>query len=155
MLSNQRKETKPMKTTTQKPSLEGLVKSTTIPESLVRAVVRQLGGWKSFKESAPDICRGGIDGGFHGFIYYSDTLSFAKRNRKEILEMASEQARNFGMGLVEMIQGFGCFRHSKPTETEIVEGLAGRGADTQVPNALAWYAGEEVSRAYFDAFGSY
>ena len=69
--------------------------------------------------------------------------------------MASEQARNFGMGLVEMIQGFGCFRHSKPTETEIVEGLAGRGADTPVPNALAWYAGEEVSRAYFDAFGSY
>ena len=127
-----------MQTKTKRPTLEGLVKSTNIPESLVRAVVKQMGGWESFKESASDICRGGIDGGFHGFIYYSDTLSFAKRNRKEILEMASEQARNFGMGLVEMIQGFGCFRHSKPTETEIVEGLAGRGADTQVPNALAW-----------------
>jgi hypothetical protein len=143
-----------MKTTTQKPTLDGLVKSTNIPESLVRAVVQQMGGWKSFKESAPDICRGGIDGGFHGFIYYSETLSFAKRNRKEILEMASEHARNFGMGLVEMIQGFGCFRHSKPSETEIVEGLAGNTDETQVPNALAWYAGEEVARAYFDAFGS-
>ena len=51
-----------MNTTTTKPSLKGLIESTNIPESLVRAVVRQMGGWESFKESAPDICRGGIDG---------------------------------------------------------------------------------------------
>jgi hypothetical protein len=141
-----------MTTTTQKPSLANLIESTNIPESLVRAVVRQMGGWESFRESAPDVCRGGIDGGFHGFIYYSETEPFAKRNRKEILEMASEQAKEFGMGFVEMIMGFGCFRHSKPTESEIVEALAGRGTKTQVPNALAWYAGEEVARAYCDAF---
>ena len=136
--------------TTKKPSLASLIDSTNIPETLVRAVVRQMGGWESFKESAPDICRGGIDGGFHGFIYYSETEPFAKRNRKAILEMASAQAKEFGVGLVEMIQGFGCFRHSKPTESEIVEALAGRGTETQVPNALAWYAGEEVARAYCD-----
>ena len=142
--------------TTKKPSLFNLIDSTNIPESLVRAVVRQMGGWESFKESAPDICRGGIDGGFHGFIYYRETEPFAKRNRKAILEMATQQANDFGVGLVEMIKGFGCFRHSeptdKPTESEIVEALAGRGTDTQVPNALAWYAGEEVARAYCDAF---
>jgi hypothetical protein len=141
-----------MTTTTQKPSLVNLIESTNIPESLVRAVVRQMGGWESFKESAPDITRHGIDGGFHGFLYYSETVPFAKRNRKAILEMATQQAKDFGSGLIEMIMGFGCFRHSKPTESEIVEALAGRGTDTQVPNGLAWYAGEEVARAYCDAF---
>jgi hypothetical protein len=136
--------------TTKKPSLANLIDSTNIPVSLVRAVVRQMGGWESFKQSAPDITRHGISGGFHGFIYYSDTIAFAKRNRKAILEMATWHAEHFGEGLVEMIKGFGCFRHSKPSESEIVEALAGRGTDTQVPNALAWYAGEAVARAYCD-----
>ena len=136
--------------TTKKQSLVNLINSTNIPESLVRAVVSQMGGWESFKQSAPDITRHGIDGGYHGFIYYSDTLRFTKRNRKEIIEMASQQSKEFGMGLVEMIKGFNCLKHA--TETEIVEGLAGATDETQVPNALAWYAGEEVSRAYCDAF---
>jgi len=139
-----------MTTTTKNPSLVSLIDSTNIPESLVRAVVRQMGGWESFKQSAPDITRHGISGGFHGFIYYSDTIAFAKRNRKAILEMANWQAEQFGQGLVEMIKGFRCMNGA--TETEIVEGLAGRGTDTQVPNGLAWYAGEEVARAYCDAF---
>jgi hypothetical protein len=139
-----------MTTTTKNPSLVSLIDSTNIPESLVRAVVRQMGGWKSFKESAPDITRHGISGGFHGFIYYSDTIAFAKRNRKEILEMASAQAKEFGQGLVEMIKGFRCLDGA--TEAEIVEGLAGNTDQTQVPNGLAWYAGEEVARAYCDAF---
>jgi len=139
-----------MTTTTQKPSLANLIESTNIPESLVRAVVKQMGGWESFKESASDITRHGIDGGFHGFIYYSDTEPFAKRNRKEILEMASAQAKEFGVGLVEMIMGFRCMNGA--TEAEIVEGLAGNTDRNQVPNGLAWYAGEEVARAYCDAF---
>ena len=134
--------------TTKKPSLANLIDSTNIPESLVRAVVRQMGGWESFKQSAPDITRHGISGGYHGFIYYSDTIPFTKRNRKAILEMATEQARQFGEGLVEMIKGFRCLDGA--TETEIVEGLAGNTDQTQVPNALAWYAGEVVARAYCD-----
>jgi len=139
-----------MTTTTQKPSLANLIEYTNIPESLVRAVVRQMGGWESFKESAPDITRHGIDGGFHGFLYYSETIPFAKRNRKAILEMATQQADDFGAGLVEMIKGFNCLKGA--TETEIVEGLAGATDETLVPNGLAWYAGEEVARAYCDAF---
>ena len=136
--------------TTKKQSLVNLSNSTNIPESLVRAVVSQMGGRESFKESAPDITRHGIDGGYHGFIYYSETVPFAKRNRKAILEMAAQQADDLGMGLVEMVKGFNCLKHA--TETEIVEGLAGATDETQVPNGLAWYAGEEVSRAYCDAF---
>ena len=136
--------------TTKKPSLANLIDSTNIPESLVRAVVRQMGGWESFKESAPDITRHGISGGYRGFLYYSETVPFAKRNRKAILEMARQQADDLGMGLVEMVKGFNCLKGA--TETEIVEGLAGATDQTQVPNGLAWYAGEEVSRAYCDAF---
>jgi hypothetical protein len=137
-----------MTTTTQKPSLANLIEYTNIPESLVRAVVRQMGGWESFKESAPNITRHGISGGFHGFIYYTDTLRFAHTHREAILEMASEQAKECGLGLVEMIEGFNCLKDCKPTDLELVEGLAGISNEKQVPNALAWFAGEEVARAY-------
>ena len=137
-----------MMTATKKPSLTNLIESTNIPESLVRAVVKQAGGWESFKESAPDISRHGIDAGFNGFIYYSDTIAFTKRNREEIVEMAKEQANDFGMGLVEMIKGFNCLKGV--TEGEIIDGLIGASEDTRVPNALAWYAVEEVARAYCD-----
>lgn len=144
-----------MQTTTKRPTLSGLVNSTNIPESLVRAVVRQMGGWKSFEESAPDICRGGIDGGFHGFIYCGDTMKFAKANKEEIRSLAIQQAEDFGLGVVEMIKGFGCFKNSGVTEAEIIDGLAGiaHPMGVNVLNALAWYAGEEVARAYCDAFG--
>ena len=140
--------------TTTKNTMAELIRNTNIPASLVRAVVRQIGGWESFTEAAPDICRGGIDGGFHGFIYNCDTEAFARRNRAAIAEMASEQARDFGTGVIEMIRGFGCFRHgTPPTDEEIGSALyAGRDATDGLPvlNALAWYAGEEVSRAYCD-----
>jgi hypothetical protein len=126
-----------------------------------------MGGWESFKESAPDICRGGIDGGFHGFISYADTMKFAKANKEAIRSLAIQQAEDFGLGVVEMIKGFGCFKHSEfkgfgcfkhsdVTEAEIIDGLAGiaHPMGTNVLNALAWYAGEEVARAYCDTFGS-
>lgn len=138
-----------MKTITQSQFLSG----TCLPESLVRAVIRQMGGWQSFTEAAPDICRGGIDGGFHGFIYNKDTEPFARRNREAIAQMASEQAKEFGTTVTEMIQNFGCFKRSAPNPTDREIGLAlYAGKDDpdgcNVLNGLAWYAGEEVSREY-------
>jgi hypothetical protein len=140
-----------------KPTLGGLVESTNIPESLVRAVVRQMGGWESFTRWSPDICRGGIDGGFNGFIYYADTMKFAKKNKEAIRSLAIQQAEEFGLGVVEMIKGFGCFKNGGVTEAEIIDGLAGiaHPMGTNVLNALAWYAGEEVARAYCDMTGDY
>lgn len=131
-----------------------LIESTHIPASLVRAVVRQMGGWESFTQSAQDIANDGIAGGFHGFIYNRDTEAFAKRNRAAISQMASEQASQFGTGVIEMIRNFGTFRHgTKPTDEEIGSALyAGKDLENGMPvlNALAWYAGEEVARAYVD-----
>ena len=136
-----------------KTTLKKLIESSNIPAPLIRAVVRQLGGWDSFTASAPDIANHGIDGGFHGFIYYVDTVAFAKRHRASIQTMAKEQASDFGSSVIEMIQNFGCFRNDKPTESEICTALyGGRSEDgtRNVLNALAWYAGEEVARAYQD-----
>lgn len=143
--------------TKTKVTLGSLCENSSIPSALIRAVVRQFGGWQSFIESASDVCRVGIDGGFHGFIYNSDTEAFAKRNRAAIQQMASEQASSFGTSVTEMIQGFGCFRHgTKPTDQEIGSALyAGKDVKDgcNVLNALAWYAGEEVCRAYCDLSG--
>ena len=118
-----------------------------------RAVLRQMGGWRAFREVAPDICKHGIDAGFHGFIYNADTEAFTRRNRELICAMAQEQASDMGMSTVSMILGFGCFKSGAPTEDEVGAALyAGKevGDGPSVLNALAWYAGEEVSRSYCD-----
>ncbi len=139
-----------MKKITQKE----FIKNCHIP-ALAKAVIRQMGGWESFTNYAPDITAHGIDGGFNGFIYYTETEAFAKRNRSNIAEMASEQASEFGTSVVEMIQNFGCFRNNKekPTDEEIGMALyAGKNKKDgeNILNAMAWYAGEEVARAYCD-----
>jgi len=145
------------KTTTIE-TLSQFCEASRLNPKLIRAVVRQMGGWEDFKQSAPDICRGGIDGGFSGFIYNADTEPFARRNRQLIAEMAQAQADDFGTSVTEMIQGFGCFRHDsqKPTDAEIGSALyAGKDInDASILNALAWYAGEEVSRSYCDLTGN-
>ncbi len=136
-------------------TLSQFCEASNLNAKLIRAVVRQMGGWSAFKECAPDITKHGIDGGFHGFIYNADTEAFAKRNRELIAEMASQQADDMGMSVTAMIQGFGCFRRSAPNPTDREIGLAlyaGK-ADpdgVNVLNGLAWYAGEEVSRSYCD-----
>ena len=142
-----------MTTTSKIKSLAEFCEASHLSTPLIRATVRQFGGWESFKESAPDVCQHGIDGGFHGFIYNKDTEAFARRNRAEIAKMAGEQADDFGTGVHEMIRGFGCFRGQKLTDEEIGSALyAGKDVEggASVLNALAWYAGEEVARAFCD-----
>lgn len=144
-----------MSTTTES-TLANLIESTNIPASLVRAVVRQMGGWESFKESAPDVTRHGIDGGFHGFIYHAETEPFAKAHKDAISELASSQAQEMGYdSTFAMIRGFGCFKGDTLTDGELMNALCrGRNPENgpNILNGLAWYAGEEVCRAYCDAF---
>lgn len=131
-------------------------------DSLAAAVVRQMGGWQSFKESAEDITNHGIDGGFSGFIYYRETVAFAKRNRPAIVALLKEQASDFGEGgPIALVRGFNCLTDkrtspAKPeySEDEIGAALYGRATGDSadmILNALAWYAGEEVARRYCDA----
>lgn len=49
---------------------------------LAQAVIDNFGDDESFVQSAPDVANYGIDGGYSGFIYYSDTVPFAVKNKK-------------------------------------------------------------------------
>ncbi len=114
---------------------------------LAQQVVEQMGGEESFFEAWQDVVNHGINGGHSGFIYYNDTVPFAKRNLRLIREMARHQADDFGIGMIEMIQGFNCLGSDYSLE-EIGETLFGAGDDTQILNALAWYAAEETCHQF-------
>ena len=116
---------------------------------MIRAVVRQSGGWEAFTGMAEEITNHGVDGGFHGWIYHAETVPFAKRNKGQILALASTLADDFGESMLAMIAGFNCI---KTTPEVIAEAIYNpRSSErTQVFNALAWFAAEEVARSYCD-----
>ena len=133
-------------------TINEMIKNSNIQASLIRSTIKQFGGFESFKESAQDVSNHGIDGGFHGFIYYTDTCAFFKRNRKEIMAMAEAMANDFGQGTLEMIAGFNCMKSLDVTQDEIARAIyTGKGeVAEQIETCLAWYAGEGVSRLYVD-----
>jgi len=121
---------------------------------LIRAVVNNIG-----KESISDVNNHGISSGFGGFIYYSDTVKFFNKHKKDILAMAEDVASQLGEDMLSMIQNFSClgsggYKNRKPdyTQTEIAEAIfAGRGESaTQIKNAMSWFAAEEVCRIFED-----
>jgi len=139
-----------------KANLKGLIDyAGNINSKLIRAVVKQFGGWESFISSAgDDVVNHGIDGGFGGFIYYSETHDFAIRNRSTIVELLEEQADSLGEDVVSMVAAFGVFRHS-PMDADDKRDLykylgGGRPSQGAITNAMAWFAAEEVCRAYSD-----
>lgn len=132
-------------------TLKAFTEATHIPATLVRAVVSQIGGWAEFKERAGDVAKHGADGGFCGFSYYSDTVAFTKRQKAAILELAKQQADDFGSDSVySMIAGFACLPEF--SASDIAEAIRNprSGDRQQVFNALAWYALEEVARSFDD-----
>jgi hypothetical protein len=146
--------------TAKTPTQTDFIKQSSIPAPLIRAVIKQLGGWESFQEKAPDITSYGMAGGIGGFIYYyPDTVPFSKKHKKHILELAEQQARDYGEAdAFAMIAGFNCLKGLDLSPGRIATLALGRepkdddgSADyTQIHNALAWYAGEEVARSYCD-----
>ena len=127
--------------------------------SLVRSTVRQCGGWEMFQDTARNLqyssC--GALGGFGGFIYYSETVAFAKRNKKALLALCKEQAGEcYGKGysVGQFIAGFNCV--DCDAEQVAIALYTGKGDSvTTVYNALAWYALEGVSRRYCDILESF
>jgi len=122
--------------------------------TLINAVVRRIG-----MESVNDVIQNGIGGGFHGFIYYADTVKFWKTHRKIIMQMAKEMADDLGEDVMQMIGGFGCLQYydyqkNRWTDSDgqkrIGETIYGREADDIVANAMAWFAAEEVCRMFDD-----
>lgn len=133
-------------------TIKQFIEHSHIDSTLIRAVIRQAGGWESFQEMAQDVVDHGAAGGFNGFIYYTDTTEFAVRNQKAIMDLLKELANEFGQSVYALIGGFRCIQLS---QDDVIEALHGRSSDrTAVLNGLAWFALEEVCRSYVDLIDS-
>ena len=122
-------------------------------ELIKKAVFDQLGDDAEQELENVRACPDGAAGGFGGFIYYNETRKFAKDNMKAIYNYAKEEAEEFGEDVFKMIQGFGCLKDINPLTSEIADTIHGHpdnatmndGVDTQILNALAWFALESVA----------
>ena len=116
-------------------------------KTLINAVINRVG-----LDAVQDINNHGIDGGFSGFIYYSDTHAFAMRYRKLIVKLLEEQANDMGVDVVKMVSGFGVFRNSamdNDDRKELYKYLGGgRPNEGTITNLMAWFAAEEVCRMF-------
>ena len=123
-------------------------------QRLIDSVIAQLNCEGDELESTMrDIRNNGADGGFSGFIYYSDTCKFARDNMREIYRHAKNQAAEFGIDPLEMSAGFNCLRGEFPAfeiasviHDDIADATRNDGADVAILNALAWYALEEAAQ---------
>ena len=133
-----------------KKTLKSFIENSGISAKLIRAVIRQSGGWLAFQEMAQDIYNHGIAGGFSGWIYYTETCAFYAKNQSLIVELVESQSDEYGYrSAQDMVNGF---RSLDATLSEIAYTIycKNRPHDIQVANALAWYAAESVASAYND-----
>ena len=133
-------------------TMKSFINRSNLPAPLVRAVVKQSGGWKNFQEIAKDVAEHGADKGFPGWISYKETMEFFRKNRKIILEHAEEMAQDLGENVLSMIQGFGIFRDAPIDTQDLAKALyTGKGPEVaRVYNIMSWFVLEEVARAYVD-----
>lgn len=129
--------------------------SDTSNPTLTRAVIRQLGG-RDYLEDVASPYHGGAESGYVGFTYYSDTVPFFERQRKNILAVLED----FGDDPDAIVMRFPCLRLSKDDHEEqrtyrgaISRLLYGnrkvdwdRQEEIQIANALAWFALEHVAQ---------
>lgn len=117
---------------------------------LKRAVMLQFGDSESFYESVPDIANYGASGGVNGFIYYTETMAFTKRNKAKIMQCLEELSSDCGESIISMLSQWKCLKGL--TQREIMEGLYNPKSDdkTQVYNALAWHALEDVAHTVYN-----
>ena len=139
------------------PTLKSVCAEIGAPEKLVRAVVRQLGGWNAdTAQNCRDIDRFGIGGGFSGFIYYADTVAFFKLNKKSIMKLAKNDVFSLGeKSVLSFFASFNCIKTLDISEEDLARAIyQGKGEmTTQIFNCLAWYAAETVAREIDDYLG--
>ncbi len=123
---------------------------------LTRAVIRQLGG----RDALIDVNNHGAMGGFPKFTYYSDTVPFFEKHRKEILSVLEEGADDYGEEPAQIVFGFNCLniKDADKAEQQAYRSAISRllysnrkvdwdkPEEVQVANALAWMALEHVAQ---------
>ena len=90
------------------------------------------------KEEVKDMAEYGLQGGFSGFIYYSETEAFHDKYEDEIWDLVHELAED--MGFKSSLDFINSWNHSKNV-----------GSMTQFKNTLTWFAVEEASRSLVNA----
>lgn len=115
---------------------------------LAKVTIEQFGDWEDFVEKVPDVCNHGIQNGFGGFIYYTETCKFFQDNRDAIMRYSEE----FGVDTFSMFMSFNCMKSLETNASEIAKAIYTNEGDVaeQIQNCLAWYIGEEVCRWYYD-----
>ena len=141
-------------------TLKSFIEASSIPATLIRAIVAGNGGWNEFKEKAQDIADHGSQSGCGGFIYYTETAAFTAKHRPSIVEFAEDQAKEIGYpSVITMIQDFNTIRNCEFSHNDIAKALYGRLSNNdpdqhyikeQIYNVLCWYIEEEVSRSFVD-----
>lgn len=121
--------------------------------ALVRPVYNQMAPdvVSEFFDTLNDVARHGADCGFPGFVYYSETVAFFRHHRPAIMAAVHELADGIGEDAVTMVHNFDCLCGNF-SYTEVARAMYGRYNDdlTQIYNALAWFALEEVAHAAAD-----
>lgn len=132
------------------------MKTLTSNAVLTSAVISQLGYMdedlddrhEDLMATLSDIANHGIAGGFGGFIYHTDTTTFAEANKAAILATAREMADCLGVdGAYSLIASFNCLGEDY-TPDSVADAIHNPDHEDriQVMNALAWFAAEEVAR---------
>jgi hypothetical protein len=128
-------------------------------------------------QSLKDVAEHGVEGGFPGFTYYTDTVEFYKRNKMAIVKLLQQEADDSGQDPVQMVRRMNCVgddyspseiskvlygampRERKVTEKvmmkdlgDIIQGRQPRSRKkiedvTPIANCLAWFALEAVAHA--------
>lgn len=114
-------------------------------KQLINAVYNRIG-----KDSIQDVNSHGIGGGYSGFIYYHDTHAFAMRYRKQILELCKDMVDSIGYkNIHELVLSFNCVNDDEDNYTDLCKYIGNsRCEQSQITNALAWFAAEEVCRMF-------
>nr|WP_314662065.1 hypothetical protein [uncultured Prevotella sp.] len=136
-------------------TLKNFIEFTNTDGKLIKAVKRQYGyGWDDFQDYLKNVSNSpyGAAGGFSGFIYYSETSDFWRRNRKIITEQLSELAFSLGENMLQMVMSFRGVKDSDFSEDEVGCALYGNyNSDLdQIYKVFAWFALEEVASWYSD-----
>jgi len=131
------------------------------------AVIEQMSGDENIKtledvsntyvlEKLKDVANYGANGGWNGFIYYSDTVKFFDDNKALIMESLKELASELDEGLLEMISKFRCLdnEYSIDEIAEVIYTDSEEG-ERSIKNALSWYALEEVAHQLYDDITEY
>lgn len=117
-------------------------------KTLINAVYSRIG-----KDSIQDVNNYGINCGYSGFIYYSDTVKFYSRYRKLINKLVFDMAEQLGEDAQSMVLNFNCVNSDNESKHDTAVCLYGGNLrnlknDYHIPNALAWFAAEEVCRMF-------